>query len=134
MTDTLLAFGAITLFALGVEIMYTYATRGIGFGFSSNRPTVELSPLGRRVARAYVDQVEAAAYVVPVLGAATLFGVDTPLAQWAAMAVVAGRAWFVLFYYTGLPFVRLIGFLGGSMGTLVIAIETGQAILASGAL
>lgn len=130
MTAALLGFGAITLFALGVEIMYTYATQGIGFGFSSNRPPVDLSPLGRRIARAYANQAEAAAYVVPVLGAAALLGVNTPAAQLAAAAIVAGRAWFVLFYYTGLPFVRLIGFLGGSMGTLVVAIVTVQAMLA----
>ncbi|MFQ6552669.1 MAPEG family protein [Aestuariibius insulae] len=131
MTAALLGFGAVTLFALGIEIMYTYATQGIGFGFSSNRPAVTLSPLGRRIGRAYVNQVEAAAYVVPVLAAAAFLGVNSPAAQLAAMAIVAGRAWFVLFYYTGLPFVRLIGFLGGSMGTLVVAILTAQAVLAT---
>lgn len=118
----LVAFGAITLFAIGVEIMYTYATQGIGFGFSSNRPPVEKTPLGVRIASAYSNQVESAAYVVPVLAAAIAAGLDTPLAQTAALAIVAGRAWFVLFYYTGFPFIRLVGFLGGSMGSLVLAV------------
>lgn len=127
--SALVVFGAITLFAVGVEILYTYATQGIGFGFSSNRPTVELSPLGRRISRAYTNQVEAAAYVVPVLGAGVFAGLDTPLAQNAAFAIVVGRAWFILFYYTGLPFVRIIGFLGGSMGSLVLAVILVRALL-----
>lgn len=120
LTLALVVFGAITLFALGVEIMYTYATQGIGFGFSSNRPLVEKTPLGLRIARAYANQAESAAYIVPILAAGTLSGLDSQLAQNAALAIVAGRAWFVLFYYTGLPFVRLVGFLGGSMGSLVL--------------
>lgn len=90
-TIALLAFGAITLFALGVEIMYTYATQGIGFGFSSNRPPVTLTPLGRRIARAYANQVESAAYTVPVLVAAIALNIETPAAQLAATAIVAGR-------------------------------------------
>jgi uncharacterized MAPEG superfamily protein len=131
LTVALLSFGLITLFALGVEIMYTYATQGIGFGFSSNRPAVNLSPLGRRIGRAYTNQAESAAYIVPILAAGAVMELATPLAQTAALVIVAGRAWFVLFYYTGLPFVRLIGFLGGSMGTLVVAVLLVQGLMAA---
>lgn len=124
----LFVFAAVTLFALGVEIMYTYATQGVGFGFSSNRPDVELTPLGKRIARAYANQVESAAYIVPVLVAVIALEIEQRLIGYAAFAIAAGRVWFVLFYYTGLPFVRLLGFLGGSMGSLVILILSWQAV------
>ena len=59
-------FGVITFTVIAVEIFYTYATQGFGFGFSSNRPVPEKSALGLRIERVYRNQVEASAYVVPI--------------------------------------------------------------------
>lgn len=128
-TLALVLFGALTLFALTFEVLYTYATQGFGFGFSSNRPPVERTPFGKRVARAYINQTEAASYIVPILAAAAFVDLSSHLAQYAALAIVFGRAWFVGFYYTGLPFVRLIGFIGGTVGSIVLTILVMQSLL-----
>lgn len=119
-TIALMVFALITMAAIMVEILYTYATQGFGFGFSSNRPMVEKTPLGLRIERAYRNQTESAAYIVPVLAAAAVTGLNTPAAQTAAWFIVAGRAAFILLYYTGLPFVRILGFAGGSFGSLFL--------------
>ena len=120
-TTALIAFGIITLLAVGLEIMFTYATQGFGYGFSSNRPAVEKSPLGLRIQRAYQNQVESAAYIVPLLVAGHLTGLAGPTAELVTLIIIAGRAAFMLLYYTGIPFLRVIGFVGGSMGSMVLA-------------
>lgn len=125
--SALVWFGVITFIVIAVEIMYTYATQGFGFGFSSNRPTVEKSPLGLRIERVYRNQVEASAYVVPILGGAALMGVQSSGVQTAALLVVLGRAAFCILYYTGIPFIRILGFLTVSLSLLFIlySIATG---------
>lgn len=117
----LIAFAFVTMIALMIEIVFTYATQGFGFGFSSNRPTVERGALALRIQRAYQNQVEAAAYIVPLLAAAAITGLDDPGVALASLLIAGGRAWFVLFYYTGLPFVRILGFSTGSLGSLYLA-------------
>lgn len=130
-TLALVLFGALTLFALTVEVLYTYAAHGFGHGFSSNRPPVERNPLGKRVARAYENQAESASYIVPILASAAIMDLSSPVAQSAALAIICGRAWFVGFYYTGLPFVRLIGFIGGTVGSIVLTILVVQSLFGS---
>ncbi|WP_299046825.1 MAPEG family protein [uncultured Tateyamaria sp.] len=120
-TAALLAFALITMTAITVEILYTYATQGFGFGFSSNRPRVDRTPMGLRIERTYRNQAESAAYIVPVLAAAAVLGLDSAAAQTTAAIIVAGRAAFVALYYTGLPFIRILGFGAGSFGTLFLA-------------
>ena len=56
---------------------------------------------------------------------------SSPVAQSAALAIICGRAWFVGFYYTGLPFVRLIGFIGGTVGSIVLTILVVQSLFGS---
>lgn len=117
----LIWFGVITFVVIAVEIMYTYATQGFGFGFSSNRPTdVQKSALGLRIERVYRNQVEASAYVVPILGGAALMGLASPGVQTAALLVVLGRAAFCVLYYTGIPFIRVLAFVTVSMSLLFI--------------
>ncbi|NOX39613.1 MAG: MAPEG family protein [Alphaproteobacteria bacterium] len=117
-TTALYLFALLTLLMLNVEIMFTYATQGFGFGFSSNRnPAAEFSPLAVRIKRAYQNQIESAAYGVPVLAAAALTDLQSPSAETAAMLFVLGRALFTVLYYTGIPMARLIGF---GMGALSI--------------
>ena len=120
-TTALIVFALITMAAITVEILYTYATQGFGFGFSSNRPVVEKSPLGLRVQRAYQNQAESASYIVPILAAAALLGVEGSAVEVAASVIVGGRAAFILLYYTGIPFIRILGFVGGSFGSLFMA-------------
>ncbi|WP_299138408.1 MAPEG family protein [uncultured Tateyamaria sp.] len=120
-TTALVAFAIITLLAVGLEIMFTYATQGFGFGFSSNRPAVQKSPLGLRIQRAYQNQVESAAYIVPLLIAGQMTGLTGVTAEWVTLIIIAGRAAFMVLYYTGIPFLRILGFVGGSMGSMVLA-------------
>ena len=126
----LVLFALLTLIMLGHEIFYTYATQGFGFGFSSNRKTVERSPLALRIQRAYQNQVEAAAYGVPVLAAAAITGLEGSGAQTAALIFVIGRVAFAVLYYSGVPFIRVPAFLMGTLSTLYIA----YAIFATGLL
>ncbi|MEM1378738.1 MAG: MAPEG family protein, partial [Pseudomonadota bacterium] len=85
----------------------------------------------KRISRVYANQVEASSYMVPILAAAAFVGLATPLAETAALVLVLGRVWFVVFYYIGLPFVRIIGFLGGSLGTLILIVLLVQSFLSA---
>lgn len=106
-TTALIAFGIITLLAVGLEIMFTYATQGFGYGFSSNRPPVEKSLLGLYIQRAYQNQVESAAYTVPLLIAGHLTGLAGSTVELVTLIIIAGRAAFMLLYRTGIPFLRV---------------------------
>lgn len=117
----LVAFGVLTLILLGVEIMFTYATQGFGYGFSANRGAVERSALGLRIQRAYQNQVESAAYGVPVLAVAAISGLQGSGAEIAALLFVLGRAAFAVLYYTGIPFVRVPAFLLSTLSVFYIA-------------
>ena len=119
-TTALIVFAGITLFAMATEIMYTYATRGLAFGFSSNRAVVEKTGLARRIERAYLNQTESAAYIVPALAAASLLDVQTAGIGIAAALIVFGRAGFIATYYTGVSFIRVPFFVCGSFGSLYV--------------
>jgi uncharacterized MAPEG superfamily protein len=124
-------FGLVTMFTLIVEMTFTYATKGFGYGFSSNRdPSIESSPLATRIQHTYQNQVESAAYVVPVLAAAALAGLQDSAAETAALVIVVGRALFPFLYYTGIPFIRVLAFGMGTFSTLFIVYR----LLASGVL
>lgn len=119
----LVGFALVTMTALTIEIAYTYLSQGFGYGFSSNRPMIERGALGLRIQRAYQNQVESAAYIVPVLVVAPLLGMTGEGPALAAAIVVFGRAAFVLLYYTGIPFIRILGFTCGSLGSLYLAVQ-----------
>lgn len=124
----LVLFGLLTLIMLGIEIFFTYATQGFGYGFSANRGPVERSPLALRIQRAYQNQIEAAAYGVPVLAAAAVAGLQGTGPEMAALIFVAGRTAFALLYYSGVTFIRVPAFLMGTLSTFYIA----YALLTSG--
>ncbi|MBL4802058.1 MAG: MAPEG family protein [Emcibacter sp.] len=117
----LVLFALLTLIMLGNEIFFTYATQGFSYGFSSNRGSVEKSPLALRIQRAYQNQIESAAYGVPVLAAAAISGLDGSDVQTAAMFFVVGRVAFAVLYYTGVPFIRVPAFVMGTLSILYIA-------------
>lgn len=117
----LILFALLTLTMLGFEIMYTYATQGFAYGFSANRSVVERSPLALRIQRAYQNQIESAAYGVPVLTAAAFTDLEGSGAQLAGMIFVIGRVGFAILYYSGITFVRVPAFLMGTLSTLYIA-------------
>ncbi|MEX0338319.1 MAG: MAPEG family protein [Arenibacterium sp.] len=120
--NALIGFALITMTALTIEIFYTYLAHGFGYGFSSNRPAVERTALGLRIQRAYQNQIESTAYIVPVLAAAALLNPSSEGAAIAAALIVIGRAAFVVLYYTGVPFIRIIGFSCASLSTLYLAV------------
>lgn len=113
-------FGLITVVLVATEIMYTYATQGFGFGFSSNRPQVELSAFGIRMKRTLQNHVESAAYIVPALAAAQLAGLRGDHIELAALLIVCGRAAYAALYYSGLPFIRVPAFMLGTLGSLYL--------------
>jgi uncharacterized MAPEG superfamily protein len=123
-------FALLTLVLLGNEIFYTYATQGFRYGFSSNRGEITRSPLALRIQRAYQNQIESAAYGVPVLGAAAIAGLQGSGPEMAALLFVAGRAAFALLYYTGIPFLRVPAFLVANLSVLYIV----YALLTAGSM
>ncbi len=129
-TTALALFAVLTLVMLGIEIMFTYATQGFGYGFSANRGEVEHSALALRIKHAYQNQIESAAYGVPVLTAAAMTGLESSSAQMAALIFVLGRAAFAVLYYTGITFIRVPAFVMGSFSSLYIA----YALFAAGLL
>ncbi|MFY0681101.1 MAG: MAPEG family protein [Thalassovita sp.] len=126
----LISLTVLTMTLLAVELMFTYATLGFGYGFSANRAPVERSKLAKRIQNTYQNQVEANAYAVPVLAAAALVGVHSPQAQTAALIFVLGRVAFAGLYYTGIPFVRIPAFLVANLALAYIV----YAVLTSGLL
>ena len=105
------AFAALTFILLNIEVIYTYRTQGTHYGWSSNRdPNRTLSALGKRIKNTYSNQVESAAYIVPLLVAAALVIPDHAGAQTAAWLIVIGRLIYSALYYTGIHGARLVGF------------------------
>lgn len=125
----LVLFGLLTVVMLFIEINFTYLTQGFGYGFSSNRSTTtEYSPLAHRIKNAYQNQVEAAAYGVPILAAAAISGLESGSAETAAHVFVLGRAAFAVLYYTGIPFARVPAFAAAVLSIAYI----GYSLLVSG--
>ncbi len=119
----LLAVAALQFVLIAMDVTYTYATRGFGYGFSSNRAPVERGAFGRRIENAYRNQVEANAYAVPVLAAAAIIGLASPMASLAVLVHVGCRLAFALAYYTGIPFIRVPFWVAGWMSVAVIGYE-----------
>lgn len=120
-TTALALIGLISLLTIGFEIMYIYATRGFGFGFSANRAEIERSDFANRIQKVYRNQVESTAYIVPILIAGALAGLDGSGVELAAALIVIGRAAFAILYYTGISFVRVPAFALGSFPSLYLA-------------
>jgi uncharacterized MAPEG superfamily protein len=119
--SALIWFSILTLIMISFEIFFTYATLGFGYGFSSNRAAVEISPLATRIKRALQNQTESAVYIVPVLAAGAVMGVQGQGVETAALLIVLARAAFALLYYSGIPFARVPAFALGTVSTLYIA-------------
>lgn len=121
-TAALVLFGLLTMIMLTIEIATTYITQGFGYGFSANRSTTtEPTALALRIKRAYQNQIESAAYGVPVLAAAAITGLESGSAAMAAHLFIIGRAAFAVLYYSGVPFIRVPAFGLSTMSTLYIA-------------
>lgn len=107
-STALIVYGLISLVYLLAEVSFHYMYYGFTHGWSSNRPDTEPRPaLGKRIANSFQNQTESAAYIVPVLAAAAVMGVDHAGAELAALLVILGRAAFGPLYWTGIPFIRI---------------------------
>jgi len=125
-TSALYAIGLITFILMFVEVNYMYATLGFKHGWSSNRDTsVERTPLAKRISNAYNNQIESAAYSVPVLAAAAMTGLESSGAETAALIYVIGRAIYGPLYYIGVANLRLVGFGMGSLSMIYILFKLG---------
>lgn len=128
-TAALIAFGLLTMMLITIEIIYAYSTQGFAYGFSSNRPDVTRTAFGKRVERVYKNQVEAAAYIVPVLAGAAILGLSGTGVAIASLLIILGRVAFAVLYFTGLPFLRVLGFSTTSLSTFYLAAVSGMAVL-----
>lgn len=131
----LYCIGLITFVMLLVEINFMYATQGFAFGWSSNRGRdAEFSPLAQRIKNAYNNQVESAAYSVPVFATAALTGLEHSGAETAALIYVLGRAIYGPLYYWGVGNLRLVGFGMGSLSMIYILYQLGTSGLIFGVM
>ncbi len=106
-----------------IEVGHTYLHFGKSYGFSSNRPSeAAKTDFGLRIQRAFQNQIESAAYIVPVLVAAQLSGLESPTAEAAAAILIVGRALFGPLYFAGIPFIRIPAWGMGWISTAVIAL------------
>ena len=121
-TTAILCIGLISIIMLVVEVNFTYAAQGTAYGWSANRPTVEISPLGQRIKNAYANQVESISYTLPALAAAAITDLQHAGAHTAALIIVLGRAIFGPLYYSGIPYGRLVGFGMGTIGSIYLYI------------
>jgi uncharacterized MAPEG superfamily protein len=120
-TTALFSIGLITFVLLMIEVNFTYATQGFSYGWSDNRtPDAKFSPLAQRIKNSYGNQVESAAYSIPIFAAAALTGLEHSGAETAALIYVIGRAVYGPLYMSGIPGVRLIGFGMGSLSMIYI--------------
>jgi uncharacterized MAPEG superfamily protein len=101
-------------------VLYTYASLGFRYGFSANRPEVEKSAFYRRVDRSYMNHVENAALVVPLLAGIALLGLDSPEIRTGVLVLIVARIGFVLGYMSGIPYARLPFFMVGSLASLYL--------------
>ncbi len=125
-TTALFFIGLIAVVLLIIEVNFTYATQGFLYGFSSNRsPSAEFSPLAQRIKSAYNNQIESTAYIVPVLAAAALTGLESSSAETAALILVIGRAIYGPLYYLGVANLRLVGFGMATLSLLYILYALG---------
>lgn len=131
-TTALYLIGLITFLLLLVEINYMYATQGFAYGWSANRnkDTTSFSALSKRISNAYNNQVESAAYSVPVFAVAALTGLESSGAETATLIYVIGRAIYGPLYYTGIPYARLVGFGMGSLSMMYILYALGISLMA----
>lgn len=120
--SALASFGLLTLCLVGFEIMYTYATKGFGFGFSSNRPDAPMSKFGIRIKRTLQNHIESAAYIVPALAAAAITGTQGEAVELAALLIILGRAAYAILYYSGLSFIRVPAFVMGTLSSLYLMV------------
>ena len=121
----MIVFGLTTFVMLVIEVNYTYATQGYAFGWSANRdPNAKFTPLAQRIKNAYQNQVESAAYGVPILAAASLVNLEHTGAELAALLFVVARAAYAPLYYSGIPYARLPAFGVGvlSIGYLAVVL------------
>jgi uncharacterized MAPEG superfamily protein len=120
--SALASFGLLTLCLIGFEIMYTYATKGFGFGFSSNRPDAPMSQFGIRVKRTLQNHIESSAYIVPALGLAIIADMQGEGVELAALLIILGRAAYAILYYIGLPFIRVPAFVLGTLSSFYLMV------------
>ena len=103
-TTAILCIGLISIIMLVIEVNYTYASQGTAHGWSVNRPSVEISPLGQRIKNAYSNQVESISYTLPALAGGAIMDIYHAGAHTAALIIVLGRAIFGPLYYSGVPY------------------------------
>jgi uncharacterized MAPEG superfamily protein len=116
----LFVFAAMSFALVSFSVLYTYASQGFGYGFSANRPQVEKSAFYRRVDRTYMNHVENAALVVPLLAAIALLGLDSPEIRTGVLVLILARIGFALGYLSGIPYARLPFFMAGSLTSLYL--------------
>lgn len=130
-TTALYSIGLITFVLLFIEVNFTYATQGFSYGWSSNRgKDAVFTPLAQRISSAYNNQVQSAAYSVPVFAAAAFTGLESSSAETATLIFVIGRAIYGPLYYIGIGNLRLVGFGMATLSMLYILYVMGQSFMA----
>lgn len=119
----LVAAAVLTFFMVGFQGLLTPLNQGFGWGLGSRDEPRDVSALQGRAARTVSNQLEAMTVFVPLVVAAHLAGISTPLTVWGAGLFVAARAIYWPIYWAGIPVVRTIAWAAGGAGLIMIAID-----------
>ncbi len=119
---TLMAVCALALFLSSVPL---FRAMRLQWGFKAMLGNREgLSPLtgwGGRVVRAYGNTVDNIIFFAAVVLTAHHAGVSNDVTVAGALTFMACRIVYAFVYIRGIPVIRTVAYLGGVIGTLVIA-------------
>ncbi len=97
-------------------------TRGTVKALANPDPSFKPDPAwAERARRAHANAVENLAVFAPLVIVAALMGVSTPATVLAAQVYLGARLVHYVVYSAGIPVVRTLAFVTGSVATLVIA-------------
>lgn len=116
---------AVCALALFMSSVPLFRAMRLQWGFKAMLGNREgLSPLtgwGGRVVRAYGNTVDNIVFFGAVVLAAHLVGVSNDITVAGAMTFLACRFIYAFVYILGIPVIRTVAYLGGVIGTLIIA-------------
>ena len=125
----LIAAAGILFVLLAFQGALVPVNQGFGWGLGSRDVAQEKSALQGRATRTIANHMESMALFVPLVLAAHLAGVSTPLTIWGAGVYVASRAIFAGVYLMGVPFLRSAVWGVSVVGLLMIAYPLTQAMV-----
>ncbi|MFB6277749.1 MAG: MAPEG family protein [Halothece sp.] len=114
-----LASGAILIYLPFMVV--GWARLQVGYDYQAPRTMLEkLPPYAKRATWAHQNAFESFIFYAPAAIMAYVTQVDSQFAVWAAIAYVAGRFFYPIFYIANLPPLRSLMFALGSLSSMIL--------------